>query len=139
METTLITDSQNGLLAIATTGSRKDYGTSFATPPEATLQLGFMRLHAGHKIAAHAHYKQTRKIDRTSEVLLITEGTLRATIHDNSGDHVKSLDLPAPAVLILLDGGHSFECLSDVEMTEVKQGPYSSESDKYYLSQDPRE
>ena len=34
------------------------------------------------------------------------------------------------AIIMLVNGGHGFKVLSDVEMIEVKQGPYSLSSDK---------
>ena len=34
------------------------------------------------------------------------------------------------AVILLIAGGHGFEVLEDVEMIEVKQGPYVGEGDK---------
>ena len=33
-------------------------------------------------------------------------------------------------MILLVSGGHGFECLDEVEMLEVKQGPYAGEEDK---------
>jgi hypothetical protein len=33
-------------------------------------------------------------------------------------------------VILLIQGGHGFEVLEEVEMIEVKQGPYVGEQDK---------
>jgi hypothetical protein len=33
-------------------------------------------------------------------------------------------------VILLVSGGHGFEMLEDSEMIEVKQGPYTGDSDK---------
>ncbi len=33
-------------------------------------------------------------------------------------------------IILLSKGGHGFEVLEDIEMIEVKQGPYSGDKDK---------
>ncbi len=33
-------------------------------------------------------------------------------------------------MILLITGGHGFEVLEEIEMIEVKQGPYSGEDDK---------
>jgi hypothetical protein len=33
-------------------------------------------------------------------------------------------------VILLIQGGHGFEVLEELEMIEVKQGPYAGEGDK---------
>jgi hypothetical protein len=33
-------------------------------------------------------------------------------------------------VVLLIEGGHGFEVMEDVEMIEVKQGPYGGDQDK---------
>ena len=33
-------------------------------------------------------------------------------------------------IILLAFGGHGFECLEEVEMIEIKQGPYLGEQDK---------
>ena len=33
-------------------------------------------------------------------------------------------------VILLIEGGHGFEVLEEIEMVEVKQGPYAGERDK---------
>ena len=38
--------------------------------------------------------------------------------------------LEAGDVALLIEGGHGFEVIEDVEMIEVKQGPYAGEQDK---------
>ena len=38
--------------------------------------------------------------------------------------------LEAGDVILLISGGHGFVVLEDVQMIEVKQGPYSGDEDK---------
>ena len=36
-------------------------------------------------------------------------------------------------IILLLKGGHGFEVLKDVEIVEVKQGPYQKNTDKILI------
>jgi hypothetical protein len=43
---------------------------------------------------------------------------------------VASRILESGDVILLVQGGHGFEVLEELEMFEVKQGPYTSDDDK---------
>ena len=49
-------------------------------------------------------------------------------------EYLESRVLNAGDVILLAQGGHGFEVLEEVEMIEVKQGPYAGESDKTRFS-----
>jgi len=42
-------------------------------------------------------------------------------------------------VILLAAGGHGFEVLEEIEMIEVKQGPYAGELDKQRFDPKPRQ
>jgi len=44
--------------------------------------------------------------------------------------YLESRVLEAGDVILLIKGGHGFEVLEDLEMFEVKQGPYAGDADK---------
>ena len=44
--------------------------------------------------------------------------------------YLESLVLGVGDVILLIKSGHAFEVLEDLEMFEVKQGPYAGDSDK---------
>ncbi len=50
--------------------------------------------------------------------------------YDEYEDYLESRDLQAGDVILLVSGGHGFQVLEEVEMIEVKQGPYAGENDK---------
>ena len=106
-------------------------GVEFATPGHAPLQVGFMGHKAGHKITPHEHLPVERRVQGTAEVLLIRRGLLKVNFFA-PGERIsnESRILGAGDVILLVDGGHSFEVLEDLEMVEVKQGPYAGEQDK---------
>ena len=55
---------------------------------------------------------------------------MRVDFYDAYEDYLESRILYTGDVVLLVSGGHGFEVLEEVEMIEVKQGPYSGEMDK---------
>ena len=61
----------------------------------------------------------------TQEVLIIKKGILRVDFYDEYEDYLESRNLYAGDIILLVSGGHGFKVIDEVEMIEVKQGPYS--------------
>jgi hypothetical protein len=115
---------------------RADFATTgvhFVTPQVYSQQLGYMRHAAGHVIVAHAHNLVPRTVEYTQEVLVIRKGQLRVDFYDDAGDYIESRLLRAGDVILLVRGGHGFEVVEDVDMIEIKQGPFVGEVDKRYF------
>jgi hypothetical protein len=89
-----------------------------------------MRHPAGKIIAPHLHNPVLREVHRTQEVLIIKRGRLRVDFYDETRCHLQSRTLVAGDTIMLVGGGHGFEVLEEVEMIEVKQGPYAGDEDK---------
>lgn len=112
---------------------RNDYtceGVDFITPNEYSQQVAYMHHPAGKMIDAHIHNLVHRNVVLTQEVLFIKKGILRVDFYDDYEDYIESHILNAGDVILLVSGGHGFQVLEEVEMIEVKQGPYSGEADK---------
>ena len=62
--------------------------------------------------------------------MAIKKGKLRVDFYDDNQTYIKSHILESGDVILLATGGHGFEVLEEVEMIEVKQGPYAGELDK---------
>ena len=105
-------------------------GVNFITSNEASLQLGFINHPANKKIKAHIHIPTTRNLYFTHEVLIIKRGRLRIDFYDDQKNYLESRILETGDVILLESGGHGFETLEEIEIIEVKQGPYASEADK---------
>lgn len=119
-----------GLLAIIVSHRFREPGIHFFTTSDLSQQLAFMRHPAGKVIAPHFHNPVPREVQVTQEVLLIKRGRLRVDFYDEDRCQLESRILEAGDTIMLLSGGHGFEVLDDVEMIEVKQGPYAGEQDK---------
>ena len=102
----------------------------FITPEEYSQQLAYMHHPAGRTIDAHVHNVVHRNVVYTQEVLFIKKGKLRVDFYDDYKDYLESRILEAGDTILLTSGGHGFKVLEEVEMIEVKQGPYSGDMDK---------
>jgi mannose-6-phosphate isomerase-like protein (cupin superfamily) len=105
-------------------------GIHFFTPSDFSQQLGYMRHPAGHVIQPHAHKRVPRAVHFTREVLFLRRGRLRVDFYTDTGNYLESCEIGAGDVILLAGGGHGFEVIEEIEMVEVKQGPYAGDADK---------
>lgn len=118
------------LLAIILKANYQSEGVDFITPGEYSQQVAYMHHPEGKVIDAHVHNIVHRDVVMTQEVLFVKKGKLRVDFYDIYKDYVQSEIIEAGDVLLLASGGHGFKVIEEVEMIEVKQGPYSGELDK---------
>ena len=119
------------LLALIVKGNYRDKkGITFFTPNESTQQFGYMKHRKKHIIKPHLHKKRLTKILYTTEVILLLKGVLRVDFYDLSKKYLFSKILKEKDIIMLVHGGHGFKILKDVEMIEIKQGPYNLIKDK---------
>jgi hypothetical protein len=109
---------------------RKKSGINFFTSKESTQQFGFMKHKKNHIIKPHKHNKRLTRVLRTTEVILLLKGTLRVDFYNDKYKYLFSKKINERDIIMLVHGGHGFKVLKNVEMIEVKQGPYSLASDK---------
>ena len=109
---------------------RKKSGINFFTSKKATQQFGYMKHKKNHIIKPHSHNKRSTEILRTTEVILVLKGALRVDFYDNKKKYLFSKIIKEKDIIMLIHGGHGFKVLKNIEMIEVKQGPYSLSSDK---------
>ncbi len=105
-------------------------GIEFFTPDDFSQQLGYMRHPKGKVIQPHVHNQVPREVHYTQEVLFIRRGKVRVDFYTKQQNYLESRVLEAGDIILLANGGHGFEALEELEMIEVKQGPYAGDSDK---------
>lgn len=118
------------LLAVIVSRDFDKPGIHFFTPDDLSQQLAYMRHPTGKVIDPHVHNPVNRSVQYTQEVLFIKRGRLRVDFYDNAQTYIESRILQAGDVILLATGGHGFEVLEEIEMIEVKQGPYAGDQDK---------
>ena len=122
---------KNKLYALIVSGNyRNKKGITFFTPDNATQQFGYMKHKKGHIIKPHKHLKRTTKIFTTTEVILLLKGILRVDFYNQKKKYLFSKILKKKSIILLVHGGHGFKVIKDVEMIEVKQGPFNISKDK---------
>lgn len=128
MKEDIVLDGQ--LCAIVLRSSYDEPGIQFFTPGEFSQQLASMSYAAGKVIPSHTHNPVLREVLHTQETLFIRKGKVRVDFYTDQRDYRTSRILGAGDVILLIAGGHGFEVLEELNMVEVKQGPYTSDKDK---------
>ena len=105
-------------------------GIQFLTPDHYSQQLAYMQHPAGTNIGSHVHNPVKREVQYTNEVLFIKKGKLRVDFFNVKQEYQESRILTKGDLILLIKGGHGFKVLEDLEMIEVKQGPYAGDDDK---------
>jgi len=118
------------LLSLIISYQFNEPGIHFFTPNDLSQQLAYMRHPLGKVIQPHVHNPVRREVQFTQEVLFIKKGKLRVDFYTDQQDYLESRTLESGDVILLVTGGHGFEVLEEIEMIEVKQGPYVGEQDK---------
>ena len=125
---------QGQLLAIIVASGYNRQGIHFFTPDDLSQQLAFMRHPVGKVISPHVHNPISREVHYTQEVLFIRKGKLRIDFYNEEKEYLESRILQEGDVILLVSGGHGFEVLKELEMIEVKQGPYVGDHDKTHFN-----
>lgn len=125
-------DGSDGLLGMVIRDIRgqSPVGVNFVTTRDCPQQVGFIKYPKGYVIQPHVHQRVTRVITSVPETLLVARGRFHVLFYTESREFVVGKVLEAGDVVVLLAGGHGFECMDDCEIYEVRQGPYLMDNDK---------
>ncbi len=123
-------ENKDTMLAIIIRRDYSNSGISFFTPGDFSQQVAYMQHPEGHLIEPHVHNKVPREVHYTQEVLILRKGKLRVDFYDKDREYLESRVLEAGDLILLATGGHGFKVLEEVEMFEIKQGPYAGDGDK---------
>ena len=121
---------QSQTMAIIVRENFHKQGIHFFTPNDYSQQLAYMSHPTGKEIQPHVHKKVQREVHYTQETLFIRRGKLQVDFYSDAQQYLESRVLEAGDVILLIKGGHGFKVLEDLEMFEVKQGPYAGDEDK---------
>jgi mannose-6-phosphate isomerase-like protein (cupin superfamily) len=124
-----ITDGSRTMAVIVGNDFHQE-GICFFTSNELSQQLAYMHHPTGKLIQPHVHNPVPRQVEFTQEVLFIKKGRVRIDFYDKAESYLESRILGEGDVILLIQGGHGFEVIEDLEMIEVKQGPYVGDQDK---------
>ena len=94
------------------------------------LQIGFMKHPSGHSILPHKHYPVKRILNQTTEAIYIIKGELRVDFYTIKEKYLFSKKIKSKSIIALMEGAHGFKVSKDIEMIEIKQGPFVKQIDK---------
>lgn len=134
-----VSDRLNNQLAVVVRSGHKSSGIDFLTPDTFGQQIAYMSRPKGEVIQAHIHEPILRTLNGTQEVLYIRKGRIRVDFYESDRTYVSSMILEAGDLMLLNTGGHGFEVLEDIDMIEIKQGPFAEGRDKTRFVPEPHE
>jgi hypothetical protein len=121
---------QDQLLAYIIRAELSPAKTTFLTPSDFKLQVGFVVYPAQGEITRHVHRPIERHLVGTSEVLLVKSGRCLLDTYTDERALVGTSELTTGDIVIMVGGGHGFRMLEDTVLLEIKQGPYSGVEEK---------
>ena len=125
-----ITYKKETLAIIIKSNYLKKTGINFFTNKKLSQQVAFMNHPKNYTISPHLHRKINRKINSTTEVLIIINGILKVNFYNQNKKFLFSKLAKKNDIIILLTGGHGFKIIKNCKFIEVKQGPYNIKKDK---------
>lgn len=104
--------------------------TTFLTPPDLKMQVGFVAYPANGMVPRHVHVPIERHLIGTSEVLIVKKGCCQVDLYNDDKVLVETRKLRTGDILLIVSGGHSFQMFEDTVLLEIKQGPYMGIDEK---------
>jgi len=122
-------DSFGNMIGLLIKSDHSNKGINFLTKDEDYMQVAYFGHPAGHEIIPHYHNRIPREIDYTCETLIMRKGIMQVDFYENK-EIIHTFRMYSGDVLTIFGGGHGFKMIDDVEMIEIKQGPYMGVNDK---------
>ena len=111
------------LIAIIITHDHDQDGLNFVTDKALTLQMGYMKYPADHRIPAHVHHPVERHTFLTLEAVIVKSGRILVDLYTKNQQHITDVELVTLDAILFVSGGHGFKFLEVGELLEIKQGP----------------
>ena len=127
-----VKDITGTVCAIIVKNEAKFENLQFLTDSSDEFQLGVMKRGPGSPVLKHRHNFVPRSINKTSEFLSIHAGSASIIIWSQKNEYINKYHLAEGDCILLIDGYHEIEFISECEILEIKQGPYYAKLDKSY-------
>jgi len=120
---------KNKLLGICLRALLK--GSVPLTDPKEPLQVLTLKYTKNSSIKAHMHTPKKRITNKLQECLIIKKGKVKLDLYGPDKKFFKYIYLSAGDLFILIHGGYGLHFLQDVEVLEIKNGPFKK--DKIFI------
>ncbi|MDP2909589.1 MAG: hypothetical protein Q8N69_00760 [bacterium] len=101
------------------------------TDGKQSLELLTQKYPSGFYLKAHVHLPRKRITGCLQECFIVRKGKVRMDLYGPDKKFFKHIYLKAGELFIALSGGHGFHVMEDMEMIELKNGPF--EDDKEFI------
>ena len=128
-----IIEHNKQLIALIFRPQANQNGSSFFTPPNLAMQVGFLHHKAGETIRPHAHSSKTMDLSGVCEIAIVQSGACEVQLYTSEGLLISTHDLAAGDAMVLLSGGHAFRMIEDTDLYVIKQGPHTGPENKKYF------
>lgn len=117
---------KNDILAILVRNAFSVKKLKFLNRENDLFQLGVHQRKKGEVFIPHLHVppKKPFIIDKISEFLFLKKGKIKITLFSPAKRKIKSFIMKEGDYILMLAGGHGIKILEDVQIIEIKQGPY---------------
>lgn len=102
-------------------------GSTPHTNPKEFVGLLTLNYPKGTILKAHTHKKIKRVSHRLQECFIVRKGRVKIDLFGKDKKYFKSIYLKAGEAFLAISGGHAFKVIEDLEMLEVKNGPYKED------------
>lgn len=130
----VIKDDGEELVIIAYKGSFTE-GVKFITPEHYPLQCGLLKYKEGESARPHTHPNVRREIYQSQEIIHVEKGRIELKIFNSKAKLCAVKTLNAGDSAFFVGGGRGWIALEEVEIFEIKQGPFMGEKDKIVLEE----
>lgn len=121
------------IIAIVVRKGFSKEGLTFFTDNDFALQVGMHIQKKGFEVKAHKHYN-FEKLENVGvqEIFYVERGEIKIVIYADNGKKVSDISASAGDIVVV-NSGHSIECLEDSKFIEFKRGPYRGKQEKEWL------
>lgn len=106
---------------------------NFLTKDDDILQVGYMKRPKNHRVKRHFHNTFKREVLKTNEVIILKKGSFKIKFYTEQNNFIKEIQINKNDIILIQNGAHELEMLTDCEFYEIKNGPYLIDKDKSYL------
>ena len=97
------------------------------TDPKEPLQVLALKYPKSSYLKAHVHVSQKRITGCLQECLIIKKGKIKLDLYGPDKKFFKFIYLSRGDLFVLIHGGYGLHILQDVEIIEVKNGPFKKD------------
>ena len=133
MENVERVEHEGSVIAIIIRKNFDKEGLTFFTDDDFALQVGMHIQKKDFRVKAHKH-KDFENLENVGvqEIFYVEAGKIKVAVYADNGKKVSDI-IAGAGDIVVVNSGHSIECLEDSKFIEFKRGPYRGKQEKEWL------